>query len=87
MLVSDRKVKKRGGRASVENSFEEGVSIQQMQDKQQLARKIKESSKISKEMMRNNKDKLVDEEMVQTYETFQSKYSSQLDNEKINSMV
>lgn len=71
MLVSERKMPKRGGRSSVENSFEEGSSLQQMQDKQALAKKIKENSQMQKDF-RNKRGSVhdVDNELVKTYETF-----------------
>lgn len=47
MLMSERKIPaQRGGRASVENSFEESKSVQQMQTKQELAKRIKENSQM-----------------------------------------
>lgn len=43
----------RGGRASVENSFEEDSNMKRLIEKQHMAQKIKEGSAIQKEIHRN----------------------------------
>lgn len=89
MLMSSRSsiVKKqgRGGRASVENSFEEESNMKKLQEKQALAIKIKEGSALQKELRNNRKqggglhDGDIDPELVQTYEEFQqTRYSSRI---------
>jgi len=59
-----------------------------MQDRQALAKKIKEGSQISKEIEKRNRKEGralgdLDDELVHTYETFQSLYSNKLEEEKI----
>jgi hypothetical protein len=77
MLMSSRK---QGGKSSIENSFEEEPSIRRLQERQQIALKIKEGSQIQKEIQRNRKniDNEIDQEMVQTYEEYQTQYSNKL---------
>ncbi len=59
-----------------------------MQERHMIAKQIKETSHIGKEM-RNPSSiyKDIDNEMVQTYEEFQSRYSNKLDEEKSNKMI
>jgi len=55
-----------------------------MQEKQNLAKKIKENSNLQKEF-KNKRGSLseVDNEMVKTYETYQSNYPNKFDDEKV----
>ncbi len=64
--------RKKGGRGSVENSFEENPSLRDMQENQIRAKLIKEGSQLENEMRRNRRreGKELDEEMVRTFETF-----------------
>ena len=80
MLMSTKKEKKRGGRASVENSFDSDSDMKKMLEKQVLAQKIKENSNLQKEIQRNRKtiNNELDGELVKTYETYQAKYSCNL---------
>jgi hypothetical protein len=56
MLVSEKPKNKKGGRASIENSFENDIDLKGMSEKQINARKIKEGSQIQHEIKkRNNK--------------------------------
>lgn len=77
MLVSERQKPTKGGRASVENSFENEPSLKQMKERQKIAKQIRDGSSIQNEMNRNRrrKDLDIDDEMVKTYETFQSTFA------------
>lgn len=86
MLLTERKPA-RGGRASVENSFEDDASIQLMRDREAITKGIMEKSGIAKEMRNNKRIEEIDDELVKTYETFQSRYSNTLDDEKIQKLV
>jgi hypothetical protein len=86
MLLSERKPA-RGGRASVENSFEYEPSVKQMREKEAITKGIIEKSSIAKEMRNNKRIEELDDELVKTYETFQSRYSNKLEDDKILKLV
>ena len=86
MLLSERK-QARGGRASVENSFEMEASLKVMKEREAITKGIMEKSAITKEMRNNKRVEEIDDELVKTYETFQSRYSNQLDDDKIHKLV
>lgn len=74
MLVSEKPKNKKGGRASIENSFENNeIDLKGMNEKQINARKIKEGSQMQHEIKKRNSKRNnleLDKELVQTYETF-----------------
>lgn len=81
MLMSSRKPLGGGGKSSIENSFEdEPQSIRRLQERQQIALKIKEGSQLQKELHRNRKniENEIDQDLVKTYEEFQTQYSNKL---------
>ncbi len=65
-------------KGSIETSFENNVSLKDMQDKQIKTKKLIEDSMLQKEIMMRNKKKNgrldIDEDMVKTYESFQSNF-------------
>ena len=79
MLMSSRLENTKGGKGSVENSFEDDPT-KKLQERQVLALKLKEGSQLQKELHRNRKqlDNEVDPELVQTYEEYQTEYSNKL---------
>lgn len=65
------------------------ANLKKMQERQALAVKIKEGSQIQREIQRNRKniDNEIDAEMVQTFETYQAKYTNRLGKKDIMVMV
>ena len=86
MLLSEKRPA-RGGRSSVENSFENDSNIKAMKDREAITKGILEKSVLAKEMRNNKRVEDIDDEMVKTYETFQSRYTNNLDDEKIGKLV
>ena len=63
-------------------------SLEQMELNQQKAREVLEKSVIIEEINRNKNEGLdLDEELVRTYEAFQNKFKSGLDEEKIDKLI
>ena len=58
-----------------------------MKDREAITNGILEKSVLAKEMRNNKRVEDIDDEMVKTYETFQSRYTNNLDDEKIGKLV
>jgi hypothetical protein len=58
-----------------------------MKDREAITKGILEKSVLAKEMRNNKRVEDIDDEMVKTYETFQSRYTNNLDDEKIGKLV